>query len=80
MHTDVVADGPLAGRHITSHHPTFLLADRPNGLAWVYRLDSSGWRVVPDDDGQLERALDGDRAIATALGDGYDVIAHPDVD
>ena len=78
MYSACVVDGPLAGRHMTAHHSAFLLADRSRRLAWVYQLGASGWKVVPDDDGRGERALDYDRATATALGHGYDVIAHPD--
>jgi hypothetical protein len=77
VHEAIVHDGPLRGRWIGARYPGFLLADKPRCLAWVYRLTDSGWSVVADDDGTFERALDDSKAITAALGDQYDVIAHP---
>lgn len=78
MYAGTVLDGPIAGQHLTARYPGFLLADKIHRRAWVYQLHGPDWRLVSDDDGSIDRALDDDRAIRAALGDTYDVIALPD--
>lgn len=64
--------GPLDGQPAVSRFPAgFLLADKPAGKAWIYDRSEDGSFVARPD----APDLDLDKAVQTALGDAYDVIA-----
>lgn len=79
VRTGTCEGGPLDGREIAIRCPLgFLAADTEAGKGWVYApADPDRWVLVPEADGTLDRELDDEKALRTALGDRYDVVAIP---
>lgn len=66
--------GPLDGLAAVSRYPKgLLLGDKTTGRAWIYDWRDGGFHVRDTQ----PRRLDPDRAVETALGEEYDVIALP---
>lgn len=75
MYEGTCVGGPLDGHTITVRCPDgVLVADRPTGRAWLYDRREGEFHVRD----QQARQLDPDRAVTTALSEGWDVMALPD--